>query len=47
MTQRPLRAGKMTLEPDGTAIGCNPIEVGSTPTGASDLPTAGSEYIST
>ena len=24
-----------TLEPDGTAIGCNPIEVGSTPTGVS------------
>ena len=28
----------MTLEPDGTAIGCNPIEVGSTPTGVSDQP---------
>ncbi len=23
----------MTLEPDGTATGCNPVEVGSTPTG--------------
>ena len=23
------------LEPDGTATGCNPIEVGSTPTGVS------------
>ena len=22
-----------TLEPDGTATGCNPVEVGSTPTG--------------
>ena len=32
--------GKDTLtapEPDGTAIGCNPIEVGSTPTGVSDV----------
>ena len=36
---------KMTLELDGTAIGCNPIEVGSTPTGVSDRPTAGSDYI--
>jgi hypothetical protein len=45
MKQRPLRAGNMTLEPDGTAIGCNPIEVGSTPTGVSDQPTAGSDYI--
>lgn len=35
----------MTLEPDGTAIGCNPIKVGSTPTGVSDRPTAGSDYI--
>ena len=25
----------MTLEPDGTATGCNPVEVGSTPTGVS------------
>jgi hypothetical protein len=23
----------MTLEPDGTATGCNPVQVGSTPTG--------------
>ena len=23
----------MTLEPDGQATGCNPVEVGSTPTG--------------
>ena len=36
----------MTLEPDGTATGCNPVEVGSTPTGVSDRPTAGSDYIS-
>ena len=35
----------LTLEPDGTAIGCNPIEVGSTPTGVSDQPTADSDYI--
>ena len=35
----------MTLEPDGTATGCNPVEVGSTPTGVSDCPTAGSDYI--
>ena len=35
----------MRLEPDGAAIGCNPIEVGSTPTGLSDLPTADSDYI--
>lgn len=34
-----------TLELDGTAIGCNPIKVGSTPTGVSDQPTAGSDYI--
>jgi hypothetical protein len=33
----------LTLEPDGTAIGCNPIKVGST--GVSDRPTAGSDYI--
>ena len=38
-------AGTMTLEPDGTATGCNPVEVGSTPTGVSDCPTAGSDYI--
>jgi hypothetical protein len=25
----------MTLEPDGQATGCNPVEVGSTPTGVS------------
>jgi hypothetical protein len=25
----------MTLEPDGQAAGCNPAEVGSTPTGVS------------
>ena len=25
----------LTLEPDGAAIGCNPVEVGSTPTGVS------------
>ena len=35
----------LTLEPDGTATGCNPVEVGSTPTGVSDRPTAGSDYI--
>ena len=35
----------MTLEPDGAATGCNPVEVGSTPTGVSDCPTAGSDYI--
>ena len=35
----------MTLEPGGTATGCNPVEVGSTPTGVSDCPTAGSDYI--
>ena len=35
----------MTLEPDGTATGCNPVEVGSTPTGVSDRSTAGSDYI--
>ena len=30
------------LEPDGTATGCNPVQVGSTPTGLSDTarPTA-------
>ena len=37
--------GEMTLEPDGTATGCNPVEVGSTPTGVSDRSTAGSDYI--
>jgi hypothetical protein len=34
-----------TLEPDGEATGCNPVEVGSTPTGVSDRSTAGSDYI--
>ena len=31
-----------TLEPDGPATGCNPVQVGSTPTGVSDAagPTA-------
>ena len=33
------------LEPDGTATGCNPIEVGSTPTGVSDDPATGSDHI--
>src|SRR3989442_951615 len=28
----------MTLEPDGEATGCNPVEVGSTPTGGSFCP---------
>jgi hypothetical protein len=27
----------LTLEPDGQATGCNPVQVGSTPTGVSDL----------
>jgi hypothetical protein len=27
----------LTLEPDGTATGCNPVQVGSTPTGVFDL----------
>ena len=33
---------RLTLEPDGTATGCNPVQVGSTPTGVSDAagPTA-------
>ena len=31
-----LEAGTLTLEPDGTATGCNPVEVGSTPTGVSE-----------
>jgi hypothetical protein len=35
----------MTLEPDGPATGCNPVQVGSTPTGVSDQPTAGPDYI--
>ncbi len=29
----------MTLEPDGQATGCNPVEVGSTPTGVSSKET--------
>ena len=37
--------GILTLEPDGTATGCNPVEVGSTPTSVSDRSTAGSDYI--
>ena len=45
MKQRPLCAGNSTLEPDGQAAGCNPVEVGSTPTGVSDQPTAGLDYI--
>ena len=35
----------LTLEPDGTATGCNPVQVGSTPTGVSDRPTADPNYI--
>ena len=35
----------MTLEPDGEATGCNPVEVGSIPTGVSDQPTACVDYI--
>ena len=35
----------LTLEPDGTATGCNPVQVGSTPTGVSDRPTADPDYI--
>ena len=27
----------LTLEPDGQATGCNPVQVGSTPTGVSDF----------
>ena len=27
-----------TLEPDGQATGCNPVQVGSTPTGVSGFP---------
>ena len=46
MKHGPFRgAGTLTLEPDGTATGCNPVEVGSTPTGVSDRSTAGSDYI--
>jgi hypothetical protein len=36
MKHRPFYgAGTLTLEPDGTATGCNPVEVGSIPTGVS------------
>ena len=28
----------LTLEPDGQATGCNPVQVGSTPTGVSRTP---------
>ncbi|TVS21162.1 MAG: hypothetical protein EA424_00290, partial [Planctomycetaceae bacterium] len=35
----------VTLEPDGTATGCNPVQVGSTPTGVSESPTARWDYI--
>ena len=46
MKHRPLcGAGTLTLEPDGTATGCNPVQVGSTPTGVSDHPTADPDYI--
>ena len=34
-----------TLEPDGPATGCNPVQVGSTPTSVSDHPTADPDYI--
>lgn len=33
-----------TLEPDGQATGCNPVQVGSIPTGVFG-PTAAREYI--
>lgn len=33
------------LEPDGTAIGCDPIEVGSTAIGGSVCQTVGSDYV--
>ena len=35
----------LTLEPDGQATGCNPVEAGSTPASVFDQPTAGSDYI--
>ncbi len=38
-------ADNKTLEPDGQATGCNPVEVGSTPTSVSDESTAGLDYI--
>ena len=48
MKHRPFHgAGTMTLEPDGQATGCNPVEVGSTPTSVSDESTAGLDYIFT
>ena len=34
-----------TLEPEGQATGCNPVEVGSTPASVSDESTAGLDYI--
>ena len=36
------RCNRLTLEPDGAATGCNPVQVGSIPTGVSDTagPTA-------
>lgn len=34
-----------TLEPDGQAAGCNPAEVGSTPTGVSRSPNGGSPQV--
>ena len=40
-------ASHKTLEPDGQATGCNPVEVGSTPTSVSDESTAGLDYIFT
>ena len=40
-------AGALTLEPDGRAAACKAVEVGSIPTGVSDQPTAGSDYITT
>ena len=36
-----------TLEPDGEATGCNPVEAGSIPVGISDRSTAGRDYINT
>jgi hypothetical protein len=37
MTTRALQ--RPTLEPDGKATGCNPVEAGSTPAGVSDCST--------
>ena len=45
MTARDSRAVHLTLEPDGEAAACKAVEVGSIPTGVSDQPTAGSDYI--